>query len=163
MIFKSDNYDELSLTVGLFPWISIPLFWGVFTADGVTSKIVCGMVGSFFAIGPIILFSWNRYEVKFEDDGIKVNFTNRKRKNLVFPYHELTTIILGPKNNVAFTFQLSSGKKKSYMVFNQIKDLSAFILYTRLKNDNVHYKVNEFDNDVYTFVKRELKKKLPTI
>ena len=159
MIFKSDNYIEHLKFVGLFPWISIPFFWCIFTADGITAKIVCGILGSFFAIGPIILFSWDRYEVKLEDDGIKVNFTNRRRKNLIYSYHELIRVTLS--TNVVFTFQLPSDKKKSYLVFNQIKDLSAFILCVRLKNDNVHYQVNMYDNEIHKFVIRELKKKLP--
>lgn len=159
MIFKSDNYMESLKIVGLFPLISIPLFWATYTVEGITAKIICGILGLFFFIGPILLFSWDRYEVRLEDDGIKVNFTNKRRKNLVFAYEELITVTFVPLN-VQFTFQISSGKKKSFLVYKEIKDLSAFIQYLRSKNDNIHYNVSTYDGEDHKFVMKELKKKL---
>ena len=159
MKFKSDNYDEHFKNVAFLTWISIPFYSTLFSHIGILSKFIFFIIGSIF-IMPVITFIYYRYEIIFEEDGIHLNYLNKKRKNLILNYTDILKVTL-VSNRIHFKFKLENGKSKSYFVENVIKELPEFIQFLRLKNDKIFYHVKYYDDNVLKIIQKELKKKLP--
>ncbi len=164
MIYKGDNHNEQFFEVAMLPLISIPLFWAVFSAEStLLGKIVAGLLGLILLILPVRSFIYNRYEVLFEEDRIRIRYTSGSVKEKRFSYAELESIKFTstPRgwNHVTFRFAKRKGMKRKYIVELEKKEsVIPLILHCKTQNIKTKYEALPVHGDLFNYIKRELYK-----
>jgi hypothetical protein len=155
MIFKGDNFNDRFKGVSFLPWIALTLLIAAFLSEtSIYGKFFCLIISFILFYFPIKSFLFNRYQLLFFENEIRVKNNHSRIEDLFYSYNELAQISIR-QSIIVFKFN----NKKKYIInldVDNVKCLVPLVLHVKSKGKHIEIESIPVNGYYHKLLKKEL-------